>query len=91
LVIGPSAASQEIAVLFGSAGAPVQISDKAVGALWAKLILNCAYNALSAISELPYGSLVQGKGVEAPLCATSRKEPIASRSRFIRSHNIAIN
>jgi 2-dehydropantoate 2-reductase len=34
------------------------------GALWAKLILNCAYNALSAITQLPYGRLLQGEGVE---------------------------
>ena len=33
------------------------------GALWAKLILNCAYNALSAISQLPYGRLVTSEGV----------------------------
>ena len=26
--------------------------------------LNCAYNALSAIAQLPYGRLVQGQGVE---------------------------
>ena len=45
---------------------PVKISDNVVGALWAKLILNCAYNALSAITQLPYGPrVVQGEGVEA--------------------------
>jgi 2-dehydropantoate 2-reductase len=35
------------------------------GALWAKLILNCAYNALSAITQLPYGRLVKGAGIAA--------------------------
>ena len=65
LVIGPTAASHELATLFTGAGVPVQISDNVVGALWAKLILNCAYNALSAITQLPYGRLVQGEGVEA--------------------------
>ena len=65
LVIGPGAASDALAALFAGAGVPVQISDNVAGALWAKLILNCAYNALSAISRLPYGRLVQGAGVEA--------------------------
>lgn len=65
LVIGPSAASHEIAALFAGAGVPLQISDNVAGALWAKLILNCAYNALSAIAQVPYGRLVQGEGVEA--------------------------
>ena len=64
LVIGPSAASKELAKLFADAGVPVQISDNVAGALWVKLILNCAYNALSAIAQLPYGRLVQGEGVE---------------------------
>jgi len=65
LVIGPAAARHEVAALFGDADIPVQISDNVVGALWAKLIVNCAYNALSAISQLPYGRLVKGEGVEA--------------------------
>lgn len=64
LVIGPSAAGGELVKVFTAAGVPVQISDNVAGALWAKLILNCAYNALSAISQLPYGRLVQGEGVE---------------------------
>ncbi len=64
LVIGPSAASDELAKLFADAGVPVRISDNVAGELWAKLILNCAYNALSAITQLPYGRLVQGQGVE---------------------------
>ena len=33
--------------------------------LWAKLVINCAYNALSAIARQPYARLVQGVGVEA--------------------------
>ena len=33
------------------------------GALWAKLVLNSAYNALSALSQQPYGPLVQVPGV----------------------------
>ena len=64
LVIGPSAASSELVKSFGAAGVPLEISDNVAGALWAKLILNCAYNALSAITQLPYGRMVQGPGVE---------------------------
>ncbi|HCZ16301.1 MAG TPA: 2-dehydropantoate 2-reductase [Accumulibacter sp.] len=64
LVIGPSAFSEDLARLFADAAVPVQISDNVAGALWAKLIVNCAYNALSAITQLPYGRLVQGAGVE---------------------------
>ena len=42
---------------------PVQVSDNIAGAQWAKLVVNCAYNALSAVTQLPYGALVQGEGV----------------------------
>jgi len=61
LVIPPEVAQWKDT--FAKAGVPVQISDNVVGALWAKLIVNCAYNALSAITQLPYGRLVQGAEV----------------------------
>jgi 2-dehydropantoate 2-reductase len=65
LVIGPSESSKAIVAAFAAAGVPVEISNNVAGALWAKLIVNCAYNALSAITQLPYGRLVQGAGVPA--------------------------
>jgi 2-dehydropantoate 2-reductase len=65
LIIEPSEGSAEIARTLIAAGVPTEISDNVRGALWAKLILNCAYNALSAITQLPYGRLVQGEGVTA--------------------------
>ena len=60
LVIG---GNDSIVRAFGAAGVPAQISDNVAGALWAKLIVNCAYNALSAITQLPYGRLVQNAGI----------------------------
>jgi 2-dehydropantoate 2-reductase len=63
LVIEQSKASDDIARALIAAGVPTDISDNLRGALWAKLILNCAYNALSAITQLPYGRLVKGEGV----------------------------
>src|SRR5882757_7647487 len=63
LVIEPSKTSDDVACALIAAGVPTEISDNVRGALWAKLILNCAYNALSAITQLPYGRLVKGEGV----------------------------
>jgi 2-dehydropantoate 2-reductase len=65
LVIGPFDRSAEVVALFAAAGVPVQISDNVAGALWAKLIINCVYNGLSAITRMPYGRIVQGEGVPA--------------------------
>lgn len=67
LIVGASAESGRIAAAFTAAGIPTTVSDRAVDALWGKLILNCAYNALSALTQLPYGRLVRGEGVVAAM------------------------
>jgi 2-dehydropantoate 2-reductase len=65
LVIESSKASDDVARMFTAAGVPTDVSDNVRGALWAKLITNCSYNALSAITQMPYGQLVKGAGVSA--------------------------
>jgi 2-dehydropantoate 2-reductase len=55
--------SANIVTLFARAGIPVELSDNVAGALWGKLVLNCGYNALSAITDLPYGRLVTSPGM----------------------------
>jgi 2-dehydropantoate 2-reductase len=65
LVIGPAVLSDQQAHFFVEAGVVVNVSENVAGALWSKLIVNCVYNALSAITQLPYGRLVQGVGVTA--------------------------
>jgi 2-dehydropantoate 2-reductase len=62
LVIEPSAAY--VAPALVAAGITAEVSDNVRGALWLKLILNCAYNAVSAISQLPYGKTAVGDGVQ---------------------------
>ena len=56
-------ASADIVALFAGAGVPVELSDNVIGALWGKLLLNCGYNALSAITDVPYGRLVTLPGM----------------------------
>src|SRR6266853_4372588 len=67
LAIEQSRVSDDVARALIAAGVPTEISDNVRGALWAKLITNCAYNALSAITQLPYGRLVKGEGVTVVL------------------------
>ena len=59
LAIGPSDSSAAIAAMMTAAGLPSEVSDHVFDALWTKLIINCAYNGLSAIAQLPYGDLVR--------------------------------
>ena len=63
LVIEPSPASERVAQALRAAGVPTDISDNVRGALWLKLLLNCAYNAVSAIAQKPYGENVKGEGI----------------------------
>lgn len=59
LLIGPSDSSPAIASMMTAAGLPSEVSDRVFDALWTKLIINCAYNGLSAIAQLPYGELIR--------------------------------
>lgn len=63
LLFGPSPRQQALIDLFASAAVPAHVSPNVEGELWAKLVVNCAYNALSAIVQMPYGLMVQGEGV----------------------------
>jgi 2-dehydropantoate 2-reductase len=65
LVIGPSPQSTAVAASFTAAGIPTTLSEDVVAALWSKLIVNCAYNGLSAVAQLPYGRLLEVDGVKA--------------------------
>lgn len=63
LVLGASKTSAAIAATFSDAKIPTTVSARVIDVLWGKLIVNCAYNALSAVSQLPYGRLLQLGGV----------------------------
>jgi 2-dehydropantoate 2-reductase len=65
LVIGGRAGSAEgarraaaAAAVFERAGVPCKVSPNVDGELWTKLIINCAYNAMCALSRLQYGRMV---------------------------------
>ena len=51
-----------LADMFGRAGVPCRISDDIQVDLWTKLIMNCAYNAISALTRTRYGRIVQDVG-----------------------------
>ena len=42
---------------FASAGVPVRISADVMAELWAKLMVNCAYNAISGLAQTSYAQL----------------------------------
>ncbi len=62
LVLPPRSAERRFDRLFSDAGIPVVIADNIALAQWSKLAFNCACNALSAISHLPYGRFIDVQG-----------------------------
>lgn len=58
--------------LFRSAGIPCRVSDNLAGELWTKLVMNCAYNAISALTNSRYARIR-----ENPLSRTVMAELIA--------------
>jgi 2-dehydropantoate 2-reductase len=63
LVIDPARGSERVVQALAAAGVPTETSPNVRGALWLKLILNCAYNAVSAIAQRPYGENVASAGI----------------------------
>jgi 2-dehydropantoate 2-reductase len=58
LELGVSPISESFAAVLNAADIPAFVSPDVRGALWRKLIVNCCYNALSAVAQLPYGRLL---------------------------------
>jgi 2-dehydropantoate 2-reductase len=48
-----------IARVFESAGIPCAVSPEIKRALWKKFLVNCTYNGISALGQIPYGKMVQ--------------------------------
>lgn len=51
IVIGPS---PRLSAVFDKAEIPCRVSDNIDGELWMKLVMNCAYNAISALTHRQY-------------------------------------
>ena len=72
----PSQTLTDIADFFASAQVDVRISDNVMVELWSKLMVNCAFNAISGLSQLSYGSLAGLDSIRATQ-ATVVKEVIS--------------
>jgi 2-dehydropantoate 2-reductase len=49
---------QALVDFFATGGVPVRISADVMAELWSKLMVNCAYNAISGLAQASYGELV---------------------------------
>ena len=60
VIVGPpSEQTKYVADIFNRAGIHCQISNNIEGELWAKLLCNCALNAISALGQARYGQIAE--------------------------------
>ena len=64
---------EDIAALFGGVGIKVTISAAVEVDLWTKLVMNCAYNAISALTGSQYGKMVAIPEIRAVMTDTVRE------------------
>jgi len=72
----PQKTLQDIVALLGSAQVSVQISQNVMAELWSKLMINCAFNAISGLAQIQYEKLAALESVRATQTALV-KEVIA--------------
>ncbi|MBC5785382.1 2-dehydropantoate 2-reductase [Ramlibacter sp. USB13] len=63
LVVEPARGIETVVQALVASGVPTEVSPDVRSALWLKLVLNCAFNAVSAIAQKPYGFTVAGTGI----------------------------
>jgi 2-dehydropantoate 2-reductase len=83
LVIGHATRGPEveaIAQLFQQAGVPCRETENIQGELWMKLILNCSYNAISALGRSNYGKAAKNEHTREVIRATASETVAVARA-----------
>ncbi|HUI95190.1 MAG TPA: 2-dehydropantoate 2-reductase [Xanthobacteraceae bacterium] len=85
----PAAAAGErpleaLAAFLEECGIPVTVSDRIEVDLWSKLVMNCAYNAISALCGARYGAMVALPEVRAVMCEAVAEVSAVAAAKGIR-------
>jgi 2-dehydropantoate 2-reductase len=80
LAIGASAASEALAQTLHAAGIRTTIADDIKVTLWSKLIINCAFNALSAVADISYGPMLEVDGTRDVVASAVREAASVARA-----------
>jgi 2-dehydropantoate 2-reductase len=80
LAIGPSPATEALAQAFHAAGIGITIADDIDVTLWSKLIINCAFNALSAVANIAYGPMLQVDGTREVVTSAVKEATAVARA-----------
>ena len=85
LVLGrsPLDAAQRVAESFTRAGVPCRISENIDGDLWAKLVWNCAGNAITALGRASYGQIARSESALQIFLAAANETMAVARAAGI--------
>jgi len=86
LVLGdtPRQPSAEIAATFERAGVPCRLTDNIQGELWQKLILNCASNAVTALSRAGYAAAARNPFTRQTMTQAAEETVNVARAAGVR-------
>jgi len=73
---GAAARARATAAMFERAGVKCPVADDIEAALWSKLIVNCAFNAISALGRARYGRMARDPAIRR-LMETAVREAVA--------------
>jgi 2-dehydropantoate 2-reductase len=82
LVLGraPLPAAMRVADCFKRAGVPCRISENIDGDLWAKLVWNCAGNAITALGRASYGQIARSESALQTFLAAANETMEVARA-----------
>jgi 2-dehydropantoate 2-reductase len=77
---------EQVAGLFQQAEIPCRLADDIAGELWTKMVMNCAYNAVSALTRSQYGRMTQFAPVRAVM-----ERAVAETVAVARAEGVALS
>ena len=80
LAIGASPASEALAQTLDAAGIRTTIADDIETTLWSKLVINCAFNALSAVAGISYGPMLEVEGTRDVVASAVQEAVTVARA-----------
>lgn len=80
LAIGASPASETLAQTLDAAGIRTTIADDIETTLWSKLVINCAFNALSAVAGISYGPMLEVEGTRDVVASAVQEAVTVARA-----------
>jgi len=81
---------ERMASLFERAGVPCRVSANVEGELWLKMIINCAYNAISALARAQYRRLGGNHWTRALMVKATEEAVAVARASGVRLPEVAM-